>query len=330
MIGLPTSLQLERCDYLSTSSASTFSGCWISLTQPSASRIPSSRLFARPFRMKFGKLCEETCARLQTQNQIPSFPYKSLKKCLKQAESEANGHLVFCDTLWNEIHAVDKAWQRAVRSVLKSKCSPRISVMLSHMGVARWPVAAAPALAEWASLARTGLRKIKKKYNKRLGAKFGRLEQARDFASFAFEASPERTEIQALASTSREVATAHSETQLWLTGGTSELADPRSFEPGQIECPVCMETLFEPVAPQCGHPVCRACYEGMLKSKVTMQIAVPGGRLNIRPVGSVPQCPLCREPAPTVAPMAALAKVCKASDPVAFAVRRKREGKLRH
>ena len=106
----------------------------------------------------------------------------------------------FTRALSTTVKSVDGAWQRAVRSVLKGVNAPRMSAVLSHIGVKRQPKAAAPALAEWASIARTGLRKIKKKYNKRLGAKFGPLDQEPDVNGFAFVASSERTEIQALAS----------------------------------------------------------------------------------------------------------------------------------
>ena len=43
------------------------------------------------------------------------------------------------------------------------------------------------------------------------------------------------------------------------------------------DCPVCLGVLFEPVAPACGHPICRECYEGLRQSAT-----------------QAPQCPICR------------------------------------
>ena len=257
--------------------------------------------------MKFAKLCEEACVELESQTKVPAFPYKALKKQLKKAEDADNGRQHFTRALSTTVKSVDDAWQRAVRSVLKGVNAPRMSAVLSHIGVIkRRPKAAAPALAEWASIARTGLRKIKKKYNKRLGAKFGPLDQEPDVNGFAFVASSERTEIQALASS---VVVALEE-----ESGSSP-------EAKTLECPVCMETLYEPVAPPCGHPMCRSCYDGIAESKVTRRFQVPGGTLTIRPAGAAPQCPICREPATSVKPMSALASMCKAADPEAFAER---------
>ena len=256
--------------------------------------------------MKFAKLCEEACVELESQTKVPAFPYKALKKQLKVAEDSDNGRQHFTRALSTTVKSVDDAWQRAVRSVLKGVKRPRMSAVLSRIGMKQRPKAAAPALAEWASLARTGLRKIKKKYNKRLGAKFGPLDQEPDVNGFAFVASSERTEIQALASS---VVVALEE-----ESGSSP-------EAKTLECPVCMETLYEPVAPPCGHPMCRSCYDGIAESKVTRRFQVPGGTLKIRPAGAVPQCPICREPATSVKPMSALAIMCKAADPEAFAER---------
>ena len=257
--------------------------------------------------MKFAKLCEEACVELESQTKVPAFPYKALKKQLKKAEDADNGRQHFTRALSTTVKSVDDAWQRAVRSVLKGVNAPRMSAVLSHIGVIkRRPKAAAPALAEWASIARTGLRKIKKKYNKRLGAKFGPLDQEPDVNGFAFVASSERTEIQALASS---VVVALEE-----ESGSSP-------EAKTLECPVCMETLYEPVAPPCGHPMCRSCYDGIAESKVTRRFQVPGGTLTIRPAGAAPQCPICREPATSVKPMSVLASMCKAADPEAFAER---------
>lgn len=302
--------------------------------------------------MKFGKLCEEACVELKAKAQIPAFPYKHLKKQLKKAEKADDGQQAFANSLDVEVKLVDKAWTQAVRSVLKSALEPRISMAMAKVGLKRRPVSAAPALAEWASIARTGLRKITKKYNKRLGARFGRL--AAEEKNFAFVASSERTEIQALASTVQQEdggqgandgegqgqgqgagpdgeeedddgdATSSAFKRMRKPSQTPTRRDPERrgdsstqamrrprLDPEDLECPVCMEPLVNPVAPGCGHPMCRVCFDGLKDSKVTQRIRVPGGTFNVRPASDIPRCPICREPATTAKPMNALASVCK-------------------
>mmetsp|Transcript_40019 Transcript_40019/g.105783 ORF Transcript_40019/g.105783 Transcript_40019/m.105783 type:complete len:294 (-) Transcript_40019:237-1118(-) len=290
--------------------------------------------------MKFGKVCEEACVELEQKVKVPAFPYKRLKKALKKAEDAPDGRQAFAHALVAEVKVVDKAWKQAARSVIKSATAPRTSQALAKLGFQRQPVAAAPTLAEWALIARTGLRKIKKKYNKRLGARFGRLEQ--DFTveqSFAFVASLERTEIQALASTVGDCkgerdgleAGGQSDGEMSCEGGdcdVMQMAMPsetpnsqagnmprrRPSDSAQLECPVCLETLIDPVAPECGHAMCRSCFVGLVASKVTKRVQVPGGTLNLRPANAIPRCPLCREPATTAKPMKALARVCRAAE----------------
>lgn len=279
--------------------------------------------------MKFGKLCEEACVELEQKTKVPAFPYKRLKKQLKKAEDAPDGRQAFAHALDVEVKLVDNAWKQAVRSVIKSALAPRMSHALAKVGLERRPVSAAPTLAEWASIARTGLRKIKKKYNKRLGARFGRLEQDSEAgSSFAFVASSERTEIQALASTvgggssgvlearprsDGEASCEEGDGGVMRMPMPSETPQTRPFDPAELECPVCMETLSEPVAPECGHAMCRPCFAGLVASKVTKRIQVPGGFLNIRPAEAIPRCPLCREPATMAKPMKALASVCRAA-----------------
>merc|ERR1711871_1627591 len=90
-------------------------------------------------------------------------------------------------------------------------------------------------LAEWSAIARTGLRKIKKKYNKLLAARCGTADSVTGIDAFAFLRSRERTEIEALA--------------------------PGEMRTHGLDCPVCLETLVNPVAPPCGHAVCSTCFD---------------------------------------------------------------------
>ena len=78
-----------------------------------------------------------------------------------------------------------------------------------------------------------------------------------------------------------------------------------------MDCPICMEIMVDPVAPSCGHAMCRACFDGISDSGVTRRMATNGGTLTIRPASSIPACPICREPAPSVKPMSVLARLCK-------------------
>ena len=303
--------------------------------------------------MKFGKVCEEACIHLESQVGVPAFPYKMLKKKLKAASvAKSDGRQEFARVLQAEVQSVDAAWRRAVRSVLKTVCEPRVTAVLAMVGLTRRrPRATAPALAEWSALARTGLRKIKKKYNKRLGAKFGPLEEVPNLSSFAFVASLERTEIEVLASAvvGDELAAAEREQQSSSGHDSSRpMMSPNGKPPpgaalassgdmrlqlraaqldrAKLECPVCMEIMFDPVAPACGHAMCRACFDGISDSGVVMRVPTAGGVLAFRPASSIPACPICREPAASVKPMSVLASLCKAADPNGFAARKRGGG----
>ena len=60
--------------------------------------------------------------------------------------------------------------------------------------------------------------------------------------------------------------------------------------------------------------MCRACFDGLVDSKVAKKIQVAGGTLNIRPANAIPQCPLCREPATTAKPLNVVASVVKVAE----------------
>ena len=74
-----------------------------------------------------------------------------------------------------------------------------------------------------------------------------------------------------------------------------------ALSPGR--CPVCLDVLLDPVAPACGHAVCRACRDAALASGLA-------------------SCPVCRRAAPSARPMPALERaVRRAADPHALAER---------
>ena len=238
--------------------------------------------------MKFAKHCERVCAELSRSTKVPAFPYKELKKRLKNTRS-ADPRTEFCVFLTSRVQEVDVQWKKAVRSALRAERTTWSSGMLGLLGLRNKAdvMERQRCLAEWGGVARTGLRKIKKKYNKLLAATHGPLDNFPGVSQFAFLQSRERTEIEALAA-------------------------QESQEAGSLDCPVCLETLVEPVAPPCGHPVCSRCFDDLwTKREGVRTVSVAGGTLVVQPKGSCPQCPVCRAPArdlrsmPTLARMAA-------------------------
>lgn len=285
-------------------------------------------------RMKFGKQCEGACLELQELTNLPAFPYKSLKKQLKRVEesgTDDNPREAFFAQLATEVRTVDEAWKKAAQAALQAERNPRTSALLAKVGLARCrddqinaaldecaqriyathpgpsplphafdpahvPLTSSPLAGS--SIARTGLRKIKKKYNKRLAARFGVAEDVLDTDTYSFVRSRERTEIESLA-------------KMHAAGSSQDAGTP---ETTHIECPVCLETLVNPVAPPCGHPMCRSCHTGMLEARAVRRIPVAGGYLLITPKNRPePQCPLCRAPATEVQKMHSLARVAKAA-----------------
>eukprot|EP00966_Prymnesium_polylepis_P013348 308128-Prymnesium_polylepis.1 len=101
------------------------------------------------------------------------------------------------------------------------------------------PVSMAIQLAEWAQSARDALRKIIEEFNALFADTHGRLGHV----DASFVASCLRTEIESLAKSG--------------CGSRDWLLDA-------LDCPICLNTVFRPVAPAaCGHALCRACFEAL-------------------------------------------------------------------
>ena len=148
--------------------------------------------------MKFGKNCEEVCETLYQTTRVPPFPYKRLKKQLKTVR-DANSkdpRLEFYRFLLREVRAVDAVWKRTARAALKAERTPLMSMAYATIGLGSR--SATPdllmSLSAWSNIARTGLRKIKKKYNKQLADSCGQLEaiECSEVEAFAFADIPAR------------------------------------------------------------------------------------------------------------------------------------------
>lgn len=77
-------------------------------------------------------------------------------------------------------------------------------------------------------------------------------------------------------------------------------------------CPICLETFYQPVAPPCGHPLCRSCF------------------VDLRSQGQgAMKCPTCRAPAKTARAMPVTASLIKAADPERYEAARQEVRELR-
>jgi hypothetical protein len=233
--------------------------------------------------MKFGKLCEEAFRKLELD--LPAFPYELAKKQLKAAALQFCGpaaQVVFFNFLGRELKLIDAKWSCAARQTVQAKVAPITTAFLTTVGLRRRPEAARK-LDAWARLSRECLRKIVKKYNKQLGSRCGHIAELPGTPP-RFVRSRLRTELEILAQ------------QEEATEGRISAA---------LDCPVCLETLFDPVAPECGHALCRECFLALCQRCDTSQ------------------CPICRRPVTNTRRMPACGAMAMAADPEAHAARKR-------
>lgn len=236
--------------------------------------------------MKFGKRSEKEFSELNAA--LPPFPYRALKKKLKpltvaSAQVSAEEVVDFFRFLSRALRRIDKAWRAAARLTLFAATGPRAAAVASACSMAqnrrRTPFAGgvpeqARALNAWAALSQEGLRKIMKKFHKRCAAS-GTYGVSPD-CDLAFVRGNLRTQIDALAR------------------GTPSAED--------ISCPICLEPLFDPVAPPaCGHALCKQCYQQLPSRQ-----------------GWEARCPVCRGPASNARAMPVLAGIVRSADPESF------------
>lgn len=232
--------------------------------------------------MKFGKLYEDNYQSIGLD--LPPFPYRAAKKKLKALQREANPNAspVFLSDLEKRTRTIDHLWKRAVWGVIRNAVAPRKAAVLTRIGLAR-PTTSEDAarLDAWARLSREAMRKILKKANKQLGTAVGL--DTLPGEPFAFVCSRTRTELEYLAAR--------------VNDGTETTHD----------CPVCLDLLFQPVAPACGHAICAACFQ------------------NLKSTALSPCCPICRGPANAPQRMHVAAAAAKAADPARHTQRKEAE-----
>jgi len=224
--------------------------------------------------MKFGKHCEMAYPALSL-GEVPPFPYKRMKKRIKTVQCEENGGSSFVSDLNSEVRRIDAVWSQAARRTIEAARAPRKDAFARAVGL-RSPPGDARKLAAWAQLSRDGVRKILKKANKQLTFPSGPIDMLPG-EPLAFVCSRTRTELECLA---------------------EELESQ--------DCPVCLGILYDPVAPACGHAVCRDCFQ------------------SLRERAAAPQCPICRRSVDAGArALPIVGAAVKAANPADYAARKK-------
>jgi len=176
---------------------------------------------------------------------------KASVKCTTKEQIPAR----FYSALTNEVRKADWQWMLATNYVLLAARSPPLVRRAMRTPD---PIDRARRLEAWAELAREAIRKIVKKYNKWYGPTCGVMGLNPE-VNVGFIRSCSRIETEALARSREQQDT--------------------SLEEG-LTCPVCLDTVTQPVAAACGHPMCRACFMDLKK--------------HARNHRGWSQCPLCR------------------------------------
>lgn len=241
--------------------------------------------------MHFGKHCEARFA--ATSTGLPSFPYKYLKKQLKllllAEDNDPKKKAAFFAEVAKILRRLEHKWSEAARLTLFAVRSPRTASLLYKVkfGIQTDAGESAVKLVQWADLATDALRKLIKKYNKQCAARYGGVAMYHGH-EISFVRGRMRTELEALVQLHRRPTSA---------------ADDDEHE--DLACPVCLETLYLPCAPQCGHALCGPCHAKLVSASKD----------------SVPQCPICRNPAAQSKRLPVLAYVAKACDAAGFKAR---------
>lgn len=249
--------------------------------------------------MKFGKTAP--AAFLAIGAPVPAFPYKQLKKQLKDVVKGGKQEPFFRNLL-QEMRRIDYAWQIECKNVLFAAGSPRAASVVAALSLKSRPTKAevkarAISLDQWAALSREGLRKLLKKYRKLCSERFPEMPAAASrFSGLAFMRGCLRTQIEGLA----------------VTDGADASAEPAADEPDErLDCPVCLERLYQPVASaQCGHALCAPCFKQLKAAD---------------PQRAAPPCPVCRTPVRSAKPLAVLGSIVKATHPTTFRARAEAE-----
>jgi len=166
----------------------------------------------------------------------------------------------------------------AADAVLRYMSAPKTFSVLAALGITKRSggMRRAHQLEAYARLHREAVRKILKKYNKKYNKAHGQLSSLPG-PPLAFIASRTRTELEHLAAAAAEDA---------------------------HECPVCLDLIYSPVAPACGHAICRECHDNMCRASTS------------------PQCSVCRRDARQVRKMPMATVAARDANPAQYAERK--------
>lgn len=227
---------------------------------------------------------------------LKAFPYNQLKAKMSAMPADNVGldrdaqlaTAAFHTYLRGSLHKLDRHWSAAAARLLllarvqHTLPKQMVDELAEHAGQ----------LEEWAALSTEALRKIVEKYNKTHG---GDLMVSLDNGhGIHFIRGQTRTQVQALAQVE-----------------CSQCADDE--DNASINCPICLETLFKPVAPECGHAFCQPCFARLLRD-APLHKGHPETN-----------CPVCRKPARHATRLPVLEAIAKDHDPQLFLERSRAE-----
>ena len=235
-------------------------------------------------KMHFGKTVDAEFAKIDAG--VAPFPYNKMKRSLKSLLSCKSAEAVqgkFIGDLSNAVRRCDSAWVAACRRTLQPRGFRSIMRSKQHSD----SIEMAQRLDAWAELAQEGVRKILKKYNKIFGSGCGKI-CIQPAVQVAFFRSTTKTEIRALAR-SRDEPSSDKENLC-------------------LDCPVCLDTVVDPVGAVCGHAMCRECF-------ASLESHVRSTYQNVArdyEAWQLTKCPICRNATGKPQPMPVLRSLaCK-------------------